>query len=72
MLRSDFDNYFNWVSRTIMKFFIVLLTVEADKCIKEKPEIAVERLKMVVILFSSYVKKDDERMLHINVIVWIN
>ena len=39
---------------------------------KEKPELAIERLKMVVILFSGYVKRDEERMLHINVIVWMN
>ena len=71
-MRTDFDNYFNWVARTIMKFFIVLLTFEGQKNIKDKPEIAIERLKMVAILFNGYVKKEEEKMLHINVIVWIN
>ena len=39
---------------------------------KEKPERAIERLKMVVILFTKYVSKEDEKMLHINVIFWMN
>jgi hypothetical protein len=45
---------------------------EAEKLMKEKPEKAIERLKMVVILFSKYVSREDEKMLHINVIFWMN
>ena len=55
-----------------MKIFIVLFMSEIEMIIKEKPEQAVERLKMVAVLFNGYVKKEDERMLHINVIFWIN
>lgn len=72
MMRSENDNYFNWFSRTFLKVFVVHFMTEAEKLMKEKPEKAIERLKMVVILFSKYVSREDEKMLHINVIFWMN
>ena len=72
MMRSENDNYFNWFSRTFLKVFIVQFMTEAERLMKEKPEKAIERLKMVVILFSKYVNREDEKMLHINVVFWMN
>ena len=72
MLRSDNQDYFNWLARTLVKTFVVKLLFEAEEEIKEKPEAAVEKLKMIVIIFGKYINKEEERMLHINAVFWVN
>ena len=36
LMRSDNDNYFNWLAKTFSKIFIVMFMAECEKYIKEK------------------------------------
>jgi hypothetical protein len=37
MMRSDPQDYFNWLSRILLKIFVVKFLAEAEKEMKEKP-----------------------------------
>lgn len=38
MLRSDNDNYFNWLARILLKTFVVKFLAESEVSMKEKPQ----------------------------------
>lgn len=72
MLRSSPEEYFNWLARILLKIFVVKFLSEAEREIKEKPEVGLQKMKMVVIIFSKYLVREEERMLHLNSMMWIN
>lgn len=59
MMRSDPQDYFNWLSRILLKSFVVKFLADAEREIKEKPDIAIQKLKFVVIIFSKYINREE-------------
>lgn len=72
MLRSSNEDYFNWLARILLKIFVVKFLSETEREIKEKPEVGLQKLRMVAIIFNKYLSREEERMLHINSMMWIN
>lgn len=72
LLASDSQEYFNWLGKLLTKVIVVRLLVEAERDMQVAAGAAVERLRMVAILLGKYINQEDERLLVLNAIFWIN
>lgn len=78
LLATDPADYFNWLGRLLTKIFVVRLLAEAEREVRAEregrapPGGAVERLQMVAVLLGKYVNCEEERMLQLNAIFWVN
>jgi hypothetical protein len=72
LLDSDREDYFNWLARIMLKVFVVRLLFEAERDVREKLGVAVEKMQMATIILLKYLNPEEEKMLWINTIVWIN
>jgi hypothetical protein len=72
LLSSDSQDYFNWLARLLSKIFVVRFLVEAERDVNKNFKCTLERLELVALILLKFINRDEEKMLYLNSLFWIN
>lgn len=73
LLNSDSQDYFNWMTKLLLKVFVVRLLFEAERDIFTETKRSIEKMKIATIILLKYISNlDEEKMLWLNAVFWIN
>ena len=72
LLQADPQDYFNWLAKLLLKIFVVKFLSEVETLVKDCTPRAIEQLRRTTLILKKYIKAEEEKMLLINSLFWIN